>query len=546
MRGAERLGNVLVLGLGKSGKSVARYCRDLLGTRVDNLFIAAGAETDDSRAFVESLVCPGVEAAFGDGALEGNVGHFDLCIASPGIPCWHELYLRGAALSDEIISEVEFAWRESDEGSTWVAITGTNGKTTTTSLAAHVLRECGFAADAVGNIGDVCLDAIAAGRTNVYVAEVSSYQLHSTRFFAPDVAVLLNITPDHIHWHKTLEAYRDAKFKLIDNMLPVRGGESRGLTGHAEAPAPRTGGAAAELARCARSDSPRSRSALTSSQPQRGQSTPGSPHRCVILDATNDVVRAKVRELKALPADERGFDYVPLGTADGIHGDMRAKCGADNAAFLDGEGVLHVAFDGIEHVLVAADDLQVKGEHNASNALAAAAVAVALGADDEAIAAALVSFKPLAHRIEPCGSVAGVACYNDSKATNVDATLKALQAFPGKRVVIMLGGDDKGTDLAELVTEAHAQASVAVCYGEGGPRFAAAFDAASAQAPAGFQLVRANHLEDALDAALEEARPGDVLLLSPACASFDEFRSFEHRGDVFKQLVAKRAESRGA
>ena len=443
--------------------------------------------------------------AFGDDALEGDVGHFDVCIASPGIPFWHELYVRGAELSGELISEVEFAWRESAEDSTWVAITGTNGKTTTTSLAAHVLRECGFAADAVGNIGDVCLDAVAAGKTRVYVAEVSSYQLYSTTRFAPDVAVLLNITPDHIHWHQTLEAYAEAKFKVLENLNIFPG-------------------------------------VMFKSQQVEHYPREDVQMRCAILDATNDVVRAKVREMRAAGRE----DYIPMGTADGIHGDMRAKCGAANAAFLDEDDVLHVALGGVDHALGAASNLQIKGEHNASNALAAAAVAVALGADDAAIARALASFKPLVHRIEPCGSVAGVECYNDSKATNVDATLKALQAFPGKRVVIMLGGDDKGTDLSELVAATHEHAAVAVCYGEGGPRFAQAFASAKANAPEGFTCLTADHMEDAFDAALSAAGAGDVVLLSPACASFDEFRSFEHRGDVFKQLVAARAESQGA
>ena len=516
MRGPEHLGNVLVLGLGKTGKSVARYCAGLLGSRVDALFIAAGGRNADSQAFIESLAGETSNSgtpfsyAFGDDALEGVEEHFDLCIASPGIPFWHELYVAGAAHSDELISEVEFSWRESDADSTWVAITGTNGKTTTTALAAHVLRECGFEADAVGNIGDVCLDAVTAGRTRVFVAEVSSYQLHSTRLFAPDVAVMLNITPDHIHWHKTLEAYRDAKFQLLDNI--GRFASSR----------------------------------TSSSKPDVRLEAKRPTGSVAILDATNDVVRAKVRELKGLTREERGFDYIPMGTAEGIHGDMRAKCGADNAAFLDGQGRLHVALAGQEHVLGTAADLQIKGEHNASNALAAAAVAVALGADDAAIASALVAFKPLEHRIEPCGSVRGIACYNDSKATNVDATLKALAAFPGQDVAIMLGGDDKGTDLSDLVAATHKHARVAVCYGEGGPRFHEAFKAAAAQAPAGFTLIAADHMEDALDATLAAARPGGVVLLSPACASFDEFRSFEHRGDVFKQLVAARAQAQGA
>ncbi len=498
-RTPQTIGSVLVLGLGVSGKAVARYCAARLGARVTRLFIAAGAENDDSRAFVEELaaVREGVEYAFGDEAIAGDVGHFDCCIASPGIPYWHELYQRGQQVSDELISEVEFAWRESAEDSIWVAITGTNGKTTTTALAAHVLQACGFAANAVGNIGDVCLDVVEAGKTNVYVAEVSSYQLASTCAFAPDVAVLLNITPDHVHWHKTLAAYRDAKFKILENL---------------------------------------------------GKASPadGGPAPVAILDATNDVVRAKVRELRQAPRSARGFDYVPLGTADGMHGDMRSRCGAENAAFIGDDGRLHVALAGCEHVLAHVDDLQIKGLHNAGNALAAAAVAVAFGADDAAIARALASFPPLEHRIEPCGAVGGVECYNDSKATNIDATVKALGAFPDKRVCVLLGGDDKGTDLAPLVQAVHGHARAAVCYGAGGPRFAQAFRNGAHDAPAGFALVQAAQLEDALDRALALAVPGDVVLLSPACASFDEFSSFEQRGRVFKQLVAERRERQGA
>ena len=495
MRHGGHLGRVLVLGLGKSGKSAARYCAGLIGDRVDSLFIAAGAENDDSRAFVESLAAPGVDYAFGDEAVKTATGRFDLCIASPGIPYWHELYQGGCEVSDELISEVEFSWRESDPDSTWVAVTGTNGKTTTTSLAAYVLAECGFAAAPVGNIGDVCLDAVAAGTTDVYVCEVSSYQLASTRLFAPDVAVMLNITPDHVHWHKTLEAYRDAKFKLLANM----GG----------------GGA-------------------TGRRP------------VAILDATNDVVRAKVRELKALSREERGFDYVAMGTADGISGDMRAKCGAENAAFVGGDGRLHVALAGEEHVLAAVADLQVKGDHNAGNALAAAAAAVALGADDDAVARALCSFAPLEHRVEPCGTVRGAACYNDSKATNTDATVKALSSFPGQRLIVLLGGDDKGTDLTDLVEAVCEHVAVAVCYGAGGPRFAQALGAARDRGEGAFALETADDMEAALDVALGHAQSGDVVLLSPACASFDAFTSFEQRGRVFKQLVADRRERLGS
>lgn len=489
------LGRVLVLGLGKSGRAAVAYLLPLLDGRVEALAVAAGARSAASEEFAAEARAAGALVAFEDeavGVLAAEAGgSFDLCIASPGISQFSAFYEAAAAVSAEVISEVEFAWRESAADSRWVAVTGTNGKTTACALAAHVLAGAGLAAAAVGNIGDPCIEAVAAGRTDVYVAEVSSYQLASTVRFAPNVAVLLNITPDHLHWHRSFEAYRDAKLKLLANL-------------------------------------------------------PGVPGAVAVLDATNDVVRAEVRRLRALDAGERGFSYVPLGTAAGLTGDMRAACGSDNAAFLDVDGTLRVALNGAEHAAARVEELQIKGEHNASNALAVAAAALALGVHESDVAEGLRTFAPLEHRIEPCGSVAGVRCYNDSKATNVDATLKALAAFPEARLVVLLGGDDKGTDLAPLVAAAHAHAGAVVCFGDAGERFAAAFEAADAQAPAGFAVARAAHLADAFDAALALASAGDVVLLSPACASFDEFGSFEERGAAFKTLVADAASALGA
>ena len=489
------LGRVLVLGLGKSGRAAVAYLLPLLDGRVEALAVAAGARSAASEEFAAEARAAGALVAFGDeavGVLAAEAGgSFDLCIASPGISQFSAFYEAAAAVSAEVISEVEFAWRESAADSRWVAVTGTNGKTTVCALAAHVLAGAGLAAAAVGNIGDPCICAVGAGATDVYVAEVSSYQLASTVRFAPNVAVLLNITPDHLHWHRSFEAYRDAKLKLLANL-------------------------------------------------------PGVPGAVAVLDATNDVVRAEVRRLRALGEHGRGFAYVPMGTAEGLGGDMRARCGSDNAAFLDDDGTLRVALKGAEHAAARVEELQIKGEHNASNALAVAAAALALGVPESDVAEGLRTFAPLEHRIEPCGSVAGVRCYNDSKATNVDATLKALAAFPEARPVVLLGGDDKGTDLAPLVEAAHAHAGAVVCFGDAGERFAAAFEAADAQAPAGFAAARAAHLADAFDAALALASAGDVVLLSPACASFDEFCSFEERGAAFKTLVADAASALGA
>lgn len=493
----ENLGRVLVLGLGKSGRAAATYCLSLLGDRVESVSLAAGSRNEAAEAFAAEARTQGARVEFEDGAVSllAAEGRFDVCIASPGISEFSDLYREAADASGEIMSEVEFAWRESASESIWVAVTGTNGKTTVTALTAHILAEAGLAARAVGNIGDTCLEAVAARETDVYVAEVSSYQLASTILFTPHIALMLNITPDHLHWHHSFENYRDAKFKVLER-------RAEGID------------------------------------------------TLAVLDATNDVVRAKVRALRA-DVSPHPLAIVPLGTANGLSGDMRRACGSANAAFLGADGRFHVALDGNEHVLAAAADLQIKGEHNASNALAASCCAVALGVDDATISQALASFPPLEHRIEPCGTVTGIACYNDSKATNVDATLKALTAFGDVRPCVLLGGCDKGTDLAELVAATRAHARAVVCFGAAGPRFLAAYDDEHssedrAVAPEGLIVRAANGLESALDAALELSGPGDVVLLSPACASFDEFDSFEQRGCVFKELVAHRRAQRGA
>lgn len=471
------LGRVLVLGLGKSGKAVADYCLERLGGRVTSLAVAAGAPSAAAETWAEEARARGAVVLFEHEAIEGT---YDLCIASPGISEFSDFYRSAAEAAAEVISEVEFAWRESSSDARWVAITGTNGKTTTTALTCHLLRAAGFDAVSVGNIGDTCIQAVAADAAAVYVAEVSSYQLASTRDFAPDVAVVLNITPDHLAWHQSHENYAAAKWKVL---------------AHADA------------------------------------------STTAVLNACDDAVRERLRALRAQGAP---FAIVPIGTAAGVGGDMRAACGADAAAFRGPGGKLVVARAGEVSELVYVDNLQIKGEHNQVNALAAASVALALGATATAVAEGLLSFAPLEHRIEPAGTVAGVACYNDSKATNVDATLVALTAFLPVRPIVLLGGRDKGTELAPLVAACEQYTRAVVCFGEARERFAAAFAGSSVP------VMEADNMEAALDAALATAVSGDVVVLSPACASFDEFSCFEERGDVFKALVAARAQKAGA
>lgn len=467
------LGDVCVLGLGVSGVAVADYLLQQPDGRVSSVTVYAG-QADEGDMTARALSNAGAHVVFSD-AVEGT---YDLCIASPGIPEGSAFYQSGKAASAELISEVELAWRESASDALWVGVTGTNGKTTTTALLAHLLNAAGFRAVACGNIGDACIHAVSNDAAQVYVAEVSSYQLASIKDFAPDAGVFLGVTPDHLAWHGSFEAYADAKWKMLAN-IECAGGTA-------------------------------------------------------VLDALNDVSREQVRRLrKADPANS--FAYIPIGEKAGLTTDMREACGAANAAYVDEGQHLHVAFREGEYVLCAADALQIKGAHNVVNALAASAAAIALGADGVDVTDALTSFQPLEHRIEPAGTARGISFYNDSKATNVDATLVALSSFPGRELIVMLGGRDKMGPLDELVAACQQHADAVVVYGEAAKRFEEAFQAAD---DGHLRIICANTFDEAFSAAVDAAHPGAVVLLSPACASFDEFSCFEERGTHFKDLVS--------
>jgi UDP-N-acetylmuramoylalanine--D-glutamate ligase len=446
--------SVCILGQGVTGEAVAAYFRSRQNP-------------------------PSVTIFANDAEVTGS---FDLAVISPGIAPHSALAIQAGAHARELIGEPELAFRLSPER--WCAVTGTNGKTTTTALITHVFNTCGIKARAVGNIGATCIEAVQEREPGEYlVAELSSYQLAYANSIRPEAAVLLNITPDHLFWHGSFEAYREAKLSLFERMDP-------------NAPA--------------------------------------------VIDATLAETRAVVRARR-----EVGRRVIPLGTAEGIMGDMTVRCGAAEAAFVDPDtSMLTCVIEGRRVTVVEASQLRIKGEHNQQNALAAASVALALGVKPEKLARGLQSFEPLEHRIEPCGTIDNIAFFNDSKATNPEATLKALVAFDGTPLVTMLGGRDKNTPLDELVEVIEATCRTVVCYGEAGSRFAEAF--AASKRDIALVHLQEPDFRSAFDTAVANARPGDCVLLSPACASFDEFSSYEHRGTVFKSLVATlRAEREG-
>ncbi|HIZ18520.1 MAG TPA: UDP-N-acetylmuramoyl-L-alanine--D-glutamate ligase, partial [Candidatus Olsenella stercoravium] len=209
------LGDVAVLGLGRTGEAVARYLQSLVPDRVDSVTLFGGASSAPGEKTLE-LERAGVRVITGTEELTGSL---DLAVASPGIPDTSAFFLSARSHADEVIGEPELAWRESPER--WVAITGTNGKTTTTSLTTHLLRQGGLDAESVGNIGTTPTEALAArGGGTWFVAELSSFQLATTRLFHPRAAVLLNVTPDHLEWHHTMEAYAAAKERAFANLAP--------------------------------------------------------------------------------------------------------------------------------------------------------------------------------------------------------------------------------------------------------------------------------------------------------------------------------------
>ena len=464
----QHLGRTLVLGLGRTGESAARYLASLLGGRVDSVTLYGGASSREGER-TRALEDAGVRVVTG---TEDVTGDYDLAVASPGIPLDAPFLRSAAARSGEVVGEVELAFRESPER--WVAVTGTNGKTTTTSLLTHLLREGGLPAESVGNIGTPPTEALAGRAEGSWlVAELSSFQLATTRLLHPRVAVLLNVTPDHLEWHHTMEAYAAAKERAFANL------------------------AAGDLA---------------------------------VVSVDDRWCRAVAERCEA-----RGLRVCRLSVA----GEPASAC----AAFLR-EGSLVVRLDGVEHELLRASELQIFGLHNAENALAASAAALELGVADSDARRGLASFSPIEHRIEPAGEVGGVRFVNDSKATNTDSVEKALTAFEPGSVVVLLGGHDKMTDLSSLAAAACERCRAAVCFGEAGERIASALEAARARGGSALEVVRAPHLREAFDAAVRIARPGETVLLSPACSSFDEFSNMAERGRLFKSLVADLA--RGA
>jgi UDP-N-acetylmuramoylalanine--D-glutamate ligase len=439
---------VLVVGLARTG-IVASLFSAGYGATVTATDEKPESELGDAPA---KLRAAGVTLALGSHAPELFLEQ-DLIVVSPGVPANLPSLELARARGIRVWSEIELAWRFLR--GKLVAITGSNGKTTTTSLVAHILKTAGITTQIGGNIGTPLLALTEASTdSTVTVAEVSSFQLETIEAFRPEIGVLLNLTPDHLDRHPSFDDYARAKMRMFEYQLE------------------------------------RDAAVLNADAPEITRRMPSKPH---------------------------------------IYWFSRQKRVAAGAFLQDGQIVFRR--DGTDTPLARLDEIPLKGEHNVENVLAACAAAYLAGADPASIANGVKTFQGVEHRLEFVGDISGVAFYNDSKATNVDAALKAIEAFPGPLLVI-LGGKDKGSPYTPLRDSLRKSTRVAILIGAAAEKIASDLGDA-------VEIFRAGSLERAVEFAMNSALPGDTVLLAPACSSFDQFENYEHRGRVFKKLVAK-------
>jgi UDP-N-acetylmuramoylalanine--D-glutamate ligase len=437
---------VLVVGLARTGVATAHFCaaRGAIVTATD-----ARAENEIGEA-ITPLRSAGVKLELG-GHRENTFLEQDLIVPSPGVPA-DALPLQAARSQGVTIwSEVELADRFLQ--GLLIGITGSNGKTTTTALIEHILRNAGLSTILAGNIGTPLIARVEqSSHDTITVVELSSFQLELIETFRPNISVFLNLTADHLDRHHTLEAYGRAKARIFENQTET------------------------------------DKAVLNADDPATTPLAPGKPH---------------------------------------VYWFSRKQRVAQGAYVREKEIVFR--HDGEEETILNLRDIPLVGAHNVENVLAAAAATRLAGAEPAAIARGVRSFTGVEHRLEFVAEIGGVRYYNDSKATNVDATLKALDAFPG-RILIVLGGKDKDSDYTLLQRPLREKAILALLMG-------AAAEKIEKQIAGSVAIERAGTIERAVAVASLAARPGDVVLLAPACASFDQFQNYEHRGRVFKELV---------
>jgi len=437
---------VLVVGLGKSGVASALF----LNARGAHVTVSDSKTEDQLREEIPILLDHGIAVETG-GHGDRTFREQDLIVVSPGVPADAGPLIQARAQGETVIGEVELA-SQFLTGSI-VAITGSNGKTTTTTLVGEIIAAGGFATVVGGNIGTPAVSLIMrVTPETVVVLEISSFQLETIQTFRPTVAVVLNVTPDHLDRHHTFEAYANAKARIFENQT------------------------SADF------------SVLNADDPTCVEMTRRTKAQVFWFSRTKDVNRG------AYAKDGR-------------------------VLFRDAKA---------QHEIMLVSEIPLKGSHNVENVLAGVCVGMLMGCQPEQIRSAVREFKAVEHRLEYVATVRGVQYFNDSKATNVDATIKALESFPAN-IHLILGGKDKGSDYTVLNELIRKRVKRVYTIGAAAGKIESHI--------AGADFVHAETLETAVKRAAASASEGDIVLLAPACASFDQFNNYQHRGRAFKEIV---------
>jgi UDP-N-acetylmuramoylalanine--D-glutamate ligase len=440
---------VLVVGLGKSGVASALFLK------------AHGATVTVTDAKTQAQLQQEIPLLLDHGIIVETGGHGertfrekDLIVVSPGVPVDAPALVQARAAGEPVIGEIELAARFFP-GSI-VAITGSNGKTTTTTLAGEIVASSGRPTVVGGNIGTPAISLVeGATPETTMVLEISSFQLETIESFHPKVAVVLNVTPDHLDRHGTFRAYADAKARIFENQQPT--------------------------------------------------------------------------DFAVLNADDSTCAELGAKVKSQVFWFSR-KREVEQGAFVR-DGSIYFRSSAGEQEVIPVSEIALKGAHNVENVLAAVAVGMLAGSTSAQIRQTVQGFKAVEHRIEYLATIKGVEYYNDSKATNVDATIKALESFPAN-IHLILGGKDKGSDYTVLTKLLRERVKHVYTIG-------AAAEKIESQIKGSTDIVRAGTLESAVSLAATNAGAGDIVLLAPACASFDQFENYQHRGRAFKESVGK-------
>lgn len=449
-----------ILGAGRSGIAAAK----LLKRNGAKVFLSDGGNSDGLKYLnEEELRKEGID--FETGGHTEKVFENSIIIKSPGIPPDNEVIERAKKYGKKIYSEIEAAYWFC-EGSV-IAITGTNGKTTTTELTGEIFRKAGIDTKVCGNVGLAFAEIVSEVKEDtVVVLETSSYQLNDTEYFKPDISVMMNITPDHLEWHGGFDNYLNAKLEILKNQTE------------------------ADIA-VLNYDDEILRNAAEGKNPVKAYFS----------------IKENLMSIK----DRKGNDI-------------------ETGSFVDKGKIIY--FDrnkNITEEIMNTGDINIRGNHNLYNSLAALISARAFDIKKEVIADTLKKFQGVEHRIEFVRELRGVKYYNDSKATNIDSLIVALESFEGN-LILILGGREKGNDYSVINRQIKEKAKLIIATGETKDKIAEHFGKIT-------KVIKADTMEEAVNEGMKNSESGDTVLLSPACKSFDMFESYEHRGKEFKKYV---------